>query len=131
LAHLFCGVTWGCHVEDGPVEPGLGRVAVWEMVTGVPGIGLGSGAHRHVLHGQVLDDHGAVGGGQVGRELVQAVPAQVGRPAVTTGQLGSGLGPAPGALLGSGELPVEPGHPPGALRDGSGVLEQLIGGQDG
>jgi len=49
---------------------------------------------------------------------------------VTTGQLGSGLGPAPGALLGSGELPVEPGHPPGVARDGSGVLEQLTGGQD-
>ena len=50
---------------------------------------------------------------------------------MTTGQLGSGPGPALGALLGSGELPVEPGHPSGALRDGSGVLEQLTSGQDG
>jgi hypothetical protein len=40
----------GGYVEDGPVEPGLGRVAVLEVVTGVLGISLGLGGAGATAH---------------------------------------------------------------------------------
>ena len=74
---------WWLHVDGIPILSGEGPVPVLDRLR-----------RRRALHVQVLDHHHGVGGGEVGRELVQDVPTGVGHRALAPGQLHVRPGPA-------------------------------------